>query len=69
MADERRQEDEPVLSAEELAERLELVTVRIDTAKLKLGYIVGGLEDVFGGHCIDVRVDESLTVTGVGLVG
>lgn len=25
-----------------------------------LGHIVGGLEDVFGGHCLDVRVDGSL---------
>lgn len=66
-----RNEDEPILTARELAERLELVTVRIGTVvPISLGYIVGdGLEDVFGGHGLDVRVDESLGVTDVGLVG
>jgi hypothetical protein len=62
-----RQNDEPALTAEELAEQLELTFVRIDTiAPVVPSYWPG---DMFGGHCVDVTVDEGLRMTGVGLVG
>src|SRR4051812_39466702 len=61
------QVDEPAVTAEELEEQLELTFVRIDTvAPVVLSYWPG---DVFGGHAVDVTVDEQLRVTGVGLVG
>jgi len=60
-------EDEPRLTAEGLEERLELTFVRLDTvAPVVLSYWPG---DLFGGHSVDVTVDEKLRVTGVGLVG
>jgi hypothetical protein len=62
-----RQEDEPEFTAEGLQEQLELTFVRLDTtAPIILSY---GLNDVFGGHSVDVTVDEQLRVTGVSLVG
>src|SRR4051812_6822640 len=62
-----RQDDESALTAEELEEQLELTFVRIDTiAPVVLSYYPG---DMFGGHSVDVTVDEQLRVTGVGLVG
>jgi len=62
-----RQEGDPALSPDELKERLDLSFVRLDTvAPVILSY---GLGDVFGGHCVDVRVDEHLQVRGVDLVG
>jgi hypothetical protein len=62
-----RQEDEPELTAEGLEKQLQLTFVRLDAiAPLVLSYWPG---DVFGGHCVDMTVDEQLRVTGVGLVG
>lgn len=62
-----RQEDEPRLTAEGLEGQLELTFIRLDTvAPVVLSYWAG---EVFGGHSVDVTVDEKLRVTGVGLVG
>lgn len=62
-----RQADEPALTAEGLEEQLELTFVRLDTvAPVVLSYWPG---DMFGGHSVDVTVDEQLRVTGVGLAG
>ena len=62
-----RQEGEPELSAAGLEERLELTFVRLDTVSpIVLSYWPA---EVFGGHSVDVMVDERLRVTGVGLVG
>jgi hypothetical protein len=62
-----RQEDEPRLTAEGLEEQLELTFVRLDSvAPLVMSYWPG---EVFGGHSVDVTVDDQLRVTGVTLVG
>jgi hypothetical protein len=62
-----RQADEPVLTAEELTNQLDLVFVRLDTiGPITLSY---GLGDVFGGHSLDVTVNEQLQVVGVHLAG
>jgi hypothetical protein len=62
-----RQEHEPELTAEELMNQLDLVFVRLDTiAPITFSY---GLGDVFGGHSLDVTVNEKLQVIGVHLAG
>jgi hypothetical protein len=62
-----RQTDEPQLTAGELKDRLEFTFVRIDTVgPITLSYLLG---DVFGGHSVDVRVNEECQVVDVGLVG
>jgi hypothetical protein len=62
-----RHEPEPMLTAQQLARRLELTWVRIDSAvPVTLSYALG---DVFGGHTVDVAVDEHLRIKGVDLVG
>ena len=62
-----RQVGEPKLTAEELTDRLELTFVRIDpVVPITLSYVLG---DVFGGHSVDVQVNERLRVRGVNLTG
>jgi hypothetical protein len=62
-----RQQNEPEMTAEELKNELELTFIRIDTIiPITLNYWLG---DVFGGHSVDVKVDETCRVTGVNLVG
>jgi hypothetical protein len=65
-----RNEDEPRLTAEELADGLDLTFIRFDTVvPVTLSYALGERNDVFGGHAVDVRVDEHLRVTAVSLAG
>jgi hypothetical protein len=62
-----RQEDEPKLTAEELKDRLELIQVRVDAGDdITLSYVLG---DVFGGHSVQVMLNEQLQVQKINLVG
>ena len=56
-----RQEGDPELTAEELQDQLNLTCVRIETDSpiITLGYELG---DFFGGHTVDVKVNEQLQV-------
>ena len=62
-----RQEDERQMTPEEVKNQLALTFVRIDTVTpITLSYDAG---DRFGGHSVDVKVDERFQATGVTLVG
>jgi hypothetical protein len=62
-----RQVGEPELTAAELTAQLDLTFVRIDTVvPITLSYVLG---DVFGGHSVDVQLNERLQVREVNLAG
>jgi hypothetical protein len=62
-----RNERERNLTVGGLIKELELMFIRIDTSvPITLSYALG---DVFGGHAVDVTVNEDLKVVGVSLTG
>lgn len=64
-----RQEDEPALSCEELAGRLEwqlLSVIACDIVPVEFSYDAG---DLFGYHGVTVKVDDSLSFRSVELRG
>ena len=67
-----RQEDEPVLSAEEFAAQLEWQLLRIkasDIVPVELWYDPGALYESFGGHVVSVEVGAGLQFRGAHLIG
>jgi hypothetical protein len=67
-----RNEDEPVLSAKELADRLQWDGLRLDagddpTVPVSFGYVTD--DDLFGGHLVNVEVDRELQYRGAHLEG
>ena len=65
-----RDADDPELTAEGLASRLEPVFLRIDTVvPVILSYALGERNEVFGGHAIDVELNDKLEIKAVNLVG
>jgi hypothetical protein len=64
-----RQGDEPVLSAKELAARLDwqlLCVSASDIVPVEFGY---GAGDLFGNHCVTIEVDAELQFRDIDLRG
>ena len=65
-----RQGDDPEWTAEELTTQLEPTFLRIDTiVPVTVSYSLGERNEMFGGHAVDVELNNQLVVERVNLAG